>query len=60
MLYSTNSSERGTANDVVKWMKKLNVHLMRPRDLENNVAPEFSDGVKLCQLVQKCELMRGK
>ena len=52
-------SEKGTAQDVVSWMKSLGVHLLRARDLETNVAPEFSDGVKLCMLVQKCELMRG-
>jgi hypothetical protein len=27
--------------------------------VETNVAPEFSNGVKLCLLVQTCELMRG-
>ena len=47
-------------NTLVKWMnERLSLPLDRPRDLDANIAPEFSDGVKLCQIVQRCELMRG-
>ena len=51
--------EHGTIKDVMKYLKRMDIFLMRPHDLETNIAPEFSDGVKLCLLVQKCELMRG-
>ena len=51
--------EHGTIKDVNQYLKSMNIFLMRPHDLETNIAPEFSDGVKLCLLVQKCELMRG-
>merc|ERR1711871_580766 len=48
------------ANTLAKWIReRLNVPLDRPRDLDANIAPEFSNGVKLCQIVQRCELMRG-
>ena len=49
-----------STNVLVKWIKgRLNLPLDRPRDLDANIAPEFSNGVKLCQIVQRCELMRG-
>lgn len=48
------------ANILAKWIReRLNIPLDRPRDLDSNIAPEFSNGVKLCQIVQRCELMRG-
>jgi hypothetical protein len=49
-----------STNTLVKWIKeRLNLSLERPRDLDANIVPEFSNGIKLCQIVQRCMLMRG-
>ena len=58
-LWSSRGGRGSTTLDVIEWVQGMKVPLMRPHDLETNVAPEFSNGVKLCLLVQKCELMRG-
>ena len=59
ILHPGKSGGGGTVHDIIEWISKMNVPLERPHDLDTNVAPEFSNGVKLCMLVQKCELMRG-
>ena len=58
-LWTSGGGRGPTTLDVIEWVQGMKVPLMRPHDLETNVAPEFSNGVKLCLLVQKCELMRG-
>ena len=44
---------------IAKWLKKLGITLQRPGDLGGAHADEFSSGVLLCRIVQRCELMRG-
>lgn len=46
---------------LVRWLSSLDIFVTRPDDLAitTQSAPEFSDGVLLCRVIEACENMRG-